>query len=121
MRVYADTDFFIALLKGSDWLKGGAVRLAEEHAGEITTSEATFIELMLLAKRYGLDHIRLTADVMAICGIEDTTFLKAARLISRHGMRVFDAFHAAHCGGTMISSDRVFDRVGLKRVRLERE
>jgi predicted nucleic acid-binding protein len=68
-----------------------------------------------------LDHIRLTSDVMAICGIEDTTFLKAARLISRHGMRVFDAFHAAHCGGTIISSDRVFDRVGLKRVRLERE
>jgi len=119
VTVYADTDFFIALMNGSDWLKGAAGRLAEEHAGEITTSEVTFIELMLLAKRYGLDHIRLTSDVMAICGIEDSTFLKAATLISRHGMGVFDAFHAAHCGGTIISSDSAYDRAGLKRIKLE--
>lgn len=63
---YADTDFFLALLKPTDWLKENAKLLLEEEKGAITTSEATYIELMLLSKKYDLDPERLTADMMAI-------------------------------------------------------
>jgi hypothetical protein len=52
-RIYADIDFFLALLKPSDWLKEKAKNLASEYIGRITTSDTTFIELMLLAKKYG--------------------------------------------------------------------
>jgi predicted nucleic acid-binding protein len=117
--IYADTDFFIALLKPSDWLKDKAKKALERYKGQITTSEVTFIELALLAKRYNLDPVRITANVMAICGIEDDTFLKAAIYIRDYGFGVFDAFHAVHCKGRIISSDHVFDRARIDRIKLE--
>lgn len=117
--IYADTDFFLALLKTSDWLKDRARYLASEYSGNITTSEATFIELMLLAKRYNLDPVGITASVMAICGIEDTTLLAAAKYVKDNRAGVFDAFHAAKCRGKIISSDPVYERLGIERVKLE--
>ena len=115
--IYADTDFFLALLKPADRLKDKVKKILEKNRDNITTSEVTFIELMLLAKRYSLDHIRIVTDVMKICGIEDQTYLKAAMYIA-DGVGVFDAFHAAHCKEEIISSDSVYDRLGFKRIRL---
>jgi len=117
--IYADTDFFIALLKPSGWLKEGARRVAAKYKGQMTTSEATFIELMLLAKKYDLDPVGITASVMALCAIEDTSLLKAARYVKDHEIGVFDAFHAAHCGGKIISSEPAYERLGIERIRLE--
>ncbi len=116
--MYADTDFFLALLKGSDWLKQNASRIREVYKNEITTSEATFIELMLLAERYKLDPIDLTSSVMALCNISEPTYLRAAFHVKR-GVNTFDAFHAAHAGKEIISSDGVYDKIGLHRVKLE--
>ena len=117
--VYADTDFFLALLKPNDWLKDNAKRIYERYRGDITTSETTFIELLLLARRFNLDPVRITAAVMAITGIEDDLYLRAAYYMKEHNLNPFDAFQAAHCGGTIISSDKAFDRVGIKRIKLE--
>ncbi|MEX2684266.1 MAG: type II toxin-antitoxin system VapC family toxin [Candidatus Sigynarchaeota archaeon] len=117
--IYADTDFFLALLKPSDWLKKNAERIKTEHEGDISTSEVAFIELLLLSKRFHLDPVKLTSAVMAICNIDDDKYLKAAINIVKGG-NVFDAFHAAHCDGTIISSDDVFEKLfGLKRIPLE--
>ncbi len=117
--IYADTDFFLALLKPRNWLKEKAKKLLEKYKDQITTSEATFIELMLLAKRYNLNPVKITASVMAICNIKDDTPLKAAIYIRDHNIGVFDAFHAAHCTNTIISSDQVFEKLGIKRIKLE--
>ena len=117
--IYADTDFFLALLKPKDWLKDRAKEILEKYKGQITTSEVTFIELMLLAKRYNLDPVKITSSVMAICGIEDEKLLKAAIYIRDYKVGVFDAFHAVHCSGAIISSDSVFDRLGIRRIKLE--
>ena len=73
----------------------------------------------LVAKRYGLDIVKIFTSVMAICGIDDERPLKAAIYIRDYGLGVFDAFHAANCGGKIISSDSVYDRAGVERVRLE--
>ena len=116
--MYADTDFFLALLKGSDWLKQNALKILDIYKNDITTSEATFIELMLLADRYKLDPIDLTSSVMTLCNISDPTYLQAAFYVKR-GVNTFDAFHAAHAGKEIISSDGVYDKVGLRRVKLE--
>ncbi|MDE1810553.1 MAG: PIN domain-containing protein [Candidatus Micrarchaeota archaeon] len=118
--MYADTDFFLAMLKNSDWLKAGATRIFNAYKGSIHTSEATMVELMLLSHKYGLDPVQVVADVMAITKTNDTTYLKAAYFIKENKVNVFDAFHAAHAGKEIISSDSVYDRLGIARVRLEK-
>ena len=117
--MYADTDFFLALLKGSDWLKANALRLLNKYRNDIHTSEVTYVELMLLSQKYHLDPVSVVADVMAITKTNDTTYLKAAHFIKENKVNVFDAFHAAHIEDGIISSDSVYDRLGLKRIRLE--
>ena len=114
---YADTDFFLALLKPTDWLKKNARRILEEENGRIYTSETTYIELMLLAKRYGLDPVRITIDVMAICKEKNADYQAAAELIAQD-VGVFDAFHAVHSNGKIISSDKKYKKLGLEQIDL---
>ncbi|MDE1824965.1 MAG: PIN domain-containing protein [Candidatus Micrarchaeota archaeon] len=107
--MYADTDFFLAMLKSRDWLKASAIKAYGTYKGSIHTSETTFVELMLLSHKYGLDPVQVVADVMAITKTSDTTYLKAAYFIKENKVSVFDAFHAAHAGKEIISSDSVYD------------
>ena len=120
--IYADTDFFLALMKESDWLKQSAEHLLEKHRGQIWTSPITLIELLLVAAEYTLDTERLLVDVLEIAkleGGEARHYLMAAGLIKEHKVGVFDALHATFCEDSkIISSDKVFDRLGLERVRL---
>lgn len=44
----------------------------------IETSKVTYIELMLLAKKYNLDFIGVIKDVMAICHENNVIYLLAA-------------------------------------------
>ncbi len=117
--IYANTDFFLALMKPNDWLKENAKKILERYEGQITTSETTFLELLIVAKKYDLDPVRLTSAVMALTGIEDDVYLRAAYYMKEHGLNAFYAFHAAKCGGVIISSDSVYEKVGIKRIRLE--
>ena len=117
---YADTDFFLALLKPTDWLKENARRILEEEKGRIYTSEATYIELMLLAKRYGLDPVRIAIDVMAICNEKNGEYQAAAELISQE-VGVFDSFHAVHSNGKIISSDKIYRKLGIEQIDLSDE
>ena len=121
--VYADTDFFLALRKKSDWLKKGARALLEKHRGQLWTSSFTFVELLLLSREFQLDPVRLIADVSEIAdlrGGERINFLRAASYMTEYNVSVFDALHAAACGtqDEIISSDKVFDRLGLRRIPL---
>ncbi len=117
--IYADTDFFLALLKPTDWLKTRAQEIRDQYGAQITTSEVTFIELLLLAKRFGLDPVKITSAAMIIAHLTDSSLLKAALNLEKGG-NVFDSFHAAHCDGEIISSDGVYERLfELKRAKLE--
>ncbi|SRR6056297_3257833 len=119
-EVYGDTDFFLALIKSSDWLKENAKKIYKNYKKSLTTSEITFLELMLLAKRYKLPLIKTTAAAMKIGNYNDTKPIAAAKLIEE-GFNVFDAFHAIHCNGKIISSDKIFDEINIERIRLEGE
>lgn len=101
-------------------MKSRAKQILKEHGQDIKTSEATFIELMLLAKRYDLDVSRLFTDVMAICHESNPLYLNAASYFEE-GLNVFDSFHAAHAEGLIISSDTHYEKVGLKRIQIEEE
>ena len=122
--IYADTDFFLALLKGSDWLKSSAKKLLGKYRGQLWTSSATLIELLLLSQRYGLNAERVIVDAIKIARFPEDPqpFVLAADYVNEHGIGVFDALHAAFCGtDRIISSDKVFDKLGLTRVALEKE
>lgn len=122
--MYADTDFYLALLKERDWLKERAVQVCEKKGSVLYTSVVTVVELLLLAKRFSLDPERLLACVFGVTprvvGIEKGTALEAAHYMKRKKVNVFDALHAAYCGGHIVSSDKVFDRLGLSRLKLEK-
>lgn len=123
---YADTDFFLALLKESDWLRDRALRIYHKNKGNITTSVTTVIELLLLAERLSIDPERLLAGAFEIApnirGITINTALVAAHYIKDKGLNVFDAFHAAYCeNNPIISSDHIFDTIGIERIKLEKE
>ena len=117
---YADTDFFLALLKPTDWLRENARRILEKEHGRIYTSETTYIELMLLAKRYKLDPVRIAIDVMAICNEKNGKYQAAAELITQN-VGVFDSFHVVHSNGKIISSDKVYRKSGIEQIDLADE
>lgn len=117
--IYADIDLFLAVMKDKDWLKDNAKKILKRYEGEITTSIVTFIELALLAKRYNLDVVKIFTSVISICSIDDDKLLKAAIYMKDYNLNVFDSFHAAYCNGKIISSDSIYERVGIKRIKLE--
>ena len=121
--VYADTDFFLALMKESDWLKSNAHKLYKQHKGNIWTSPATLIELLWLARKYCLDATRLILDALEIAELKDCdpkVFLTAAAFMRNEDVEALDALHAANCGKDyqIISSDKIYDTLGIKRIPL---
>lgn len=121
--VYADTDFFLAIMKNKDWLKSSARKLYKEHKNSLWTSVITLVELLLLCQRYNLDPERVTISLYSICtvtGAEKERALLTAYNMKYHKLNVFDAFHAAYSSDdSIISSDKKFDEIGLKRIKLE--
>lgn len=118
---YADSDFFIALLKEEDWLGARAKEILGQYKGSIRTSHWAVVEMLMLAKKYNLDPENLVFRIRQIAAIEGdfAALLGVAHLMKERGMNVFDALHAISCGhDIIISSDKVFDELGLRRIRL---
>lgn len=54
--------------------------------------------------------------------LEEKTALLAAHYIKQKKINVFDALHAAYAQfDEIISSDHIFDELGLDRIKLEKE
>ncbi|MFW6048501.1 MAG: type II toxin-antitoxin system VapC family toxin [Candidatus Natronoplasma sp.] len=119
---YADTDFFLALIKEEDWLKSHAKKVLDEYEGGIWTSIVTVLEISLLCKREDIDIERAMVDLVQIAelkGVETDLVFQAVEYMEKDGLNVFDAFHASFCDDEpMISSDKVFDKVLSERVDL---
>ncbi len=119
---YADTDFFLALLKDSDRLESKAGKIYGKYEGSLWTSVATVVELMLLAKRFEMDVEELVVNLSKtaeIRGVDVNVVLLAAHFIKHYKINVFYAFHAAFCGNdAVISSDEVFDKLCMARILL---
>ena len=122
---YADTDFFLALIKERDWLQSSAGKLYKKYRGQLWTSITTIIEVLLLAARLKLDPERLVLNLSRIAqlrGVDLQVALLAAHFMKQDGLGTFDALHGAFCFAErdeIISSDKVFDRIGLTRIPLE--
>lgn len=121
--MFADTDFLLALIKESDWLKENAENILEKQKGAISTSVSVIIELAIVCKRIGLDAQQAIANSLELVIVDKDDYaacMRAAVYIGKYGLNVFDAFHAAYCGSdSIISSDSDYEKVGINRIRLE--
>lgn len=122
--MFADTDLLLALIKESDWLKENALILSERYRGRIRVSMSVMIELALLCIRMKRPLLSTFANVLEFAEVDEATYsicLTAGAYADKNNMNVFDAFHAAYCGNdTIISSEAAYDKIGLKRVKLEK-
>lgn len=120
--IYADTDFFIALVKDDDWLQSNAAEVAVENEGDIYTSRATLLELLVISDRFEFDRMRALTYALEIASVpedEDVLF-QAADYMDEHGLSAFDAYHVAYAGDDAIaSSDKAFDDVAKERIAIE--
>jgi predicted nucleic acid-binding protein len=120
--VYADTDFFAAILKETDWLKEPALKLLATYRDDLRASVACVLELLLLSKKFDLNAERLINDIYLIAQVDDVEHgraMLAAGYMDEYGLNPFDAMHAASAGThPLISSDHVFDRLEIKRIPL---
>lgn len=121
--MFADTDFILALIKDSDWLKKKAIKILKENKGKIFTSISVIIEIALVCKRFNINTLNAFADISEIINLDKETYticMRAALYIEKYNLSVFDAFHAAFCSDdTIISSDSVYDTIGIERIKLE--
>ena len=115
---YADTDFFVAIANSDDGLNSWAIKVLEEYEGQIYTSILTLVELALISVRKGIPVEGMIASVLSIAELKDarkSSALAAAHLIDHEKTGVFDSFHASLCGGEIISSDHIYEKLCVKR------
>ena len=122
--MFADTDFILALVKDTDWLKENAVKILKDNKGKIKTSISVMIEIALMCKKLKINTMNTFAHVFEIINIDEETYsvcMRAALYMEKYNLNVFDAFHAAFCGDDkIISSDDIYENVGIERVKLEK-
>jgi predicted nucleic acid-binding protein len=120
--IYADTDFFIALVKEDDWLQERAATIATEHEGDIYTSRATLLELLMISDRFEFDRMEALSHALEIVSVseDETVLFQAADHIEQHSLTAFGAYHVAYANpDSIISSDKAFDDVTDDRISIE--
>ncbi|MFT4891343.1 MAG: hypothetical protein ACI9YT_002274 [Halobacteriales archaeon] len=119
--MYADLDFWLALLKDDDWLGDRAEDLLAEHGDDLEVSLATFVELFLVEERFPFDRDRAVTAILELAKYEGNpdVMYQASENVDA-GLNTFDAFHAALSDGRIISSDGAYDELGaIERVELD--
>jgi hypothetical protein len=119
--MYADLDFWLALLKDDDWLADRAELLLDEYEGELEVTLTTFIELFLVEERFSFDRERAVTAILELAAYDgDPNVVYQASENIEDGLNTFDAFHAALSGGAIISSDQAYDGLSsVNRIRLD--
>ena len=123
--MYADTDFFLALLKPNDWLKDKAARRYKKHKPELVSSTVTLVELMYVAREKGIDPERLVVNAANLMAFRELTLedaIRAAHYASKNpDVGIMDCVHAA-CAreDVVLSSDKTaFQKLGVKQEKLD--
>ena len=123
LKKYADSDFFLALLKDSDWLKERAIKIYSENKDNIYVTPFTVAELMLICVR---KEIPLRKTLLHVSRIAFLAFVKwdlffqAVDYIEQ-GVSVFDALLMAFVKeNEIISSDKIYAKFGFKVIDLKK-
>ncbi|QLG50281.1 type II toxin-antitoxin system VapC family toxin [Natrinema halophilum] len=119
---YADTDFFIALVKDDDWLRDRAAEIALENEGEIYPSRATLLELLVISDRFEFDRMEALTYALEIAAVpeDEDVLLQAADYMEQNELTAFDAYHVAYADeDPLVSSDELFDDATDNRIAIE--
>ena len=122
--IYADTDFFISLVKDDDWLQERAATIASENDGEIYTSRATLLELLVISDRFEFDRMEALSYALEIAEVpeDETVLFQAADYMDQYDLTAFDAYHLAYADEEpIISSDTAFDEITENRIPIEQQ
>ena len=122
--IYADTDFFIALVKDDDWLQERAVSIARENDGQIYTARATLLELLMISDRFAFDRFEALSYVLEIADVpeDESVLFQAADYMEQYDLTAFDAYHVAYADtDPIVSSDKAFDDLTNDRIPIEAE
>ena len=122
-KKYADSDFFLALMKDSDWLKDKAKATYEKHKGDIYVTPFTVLELMIVCIREGIpvrEMLQQISRISMIAFIKWDLFFRACDYIEK-GATAFDSILMAFVQeNEIISSDNVYEKFGFKVIDLKR-
>lgn len=121
--IYAETDFFIALVKDDDWLGERAEAIAREYEGDIYTSRATLLELLMISDRFAFDRMDALSYVLELATVpeDESVLFQAADYMDQYDLTAFDAYHLAFADtDPIISSDTAFDSVTDDRIPIEK-
>jgi len=122
VRKIADSDFFLALMKDSDWLKKRALEIYGGNGGNIYVTALTVAELMIVCKREGIDLRQVCIQVSRIAKLDGLCWedvFRACDFVEK-GATIFDSFVMASCrdGDSIISSDKVYGKFGFDVIDL---
>ncbi|UWG50772.1 PIN domain containing protein [Halalkaliarchaeum sp. AArc-CO] len=123
MTAYVETDYLLALVKDSDWLKNRAEKVLKEQ--DVVTSTYSYLEVLLISERHEFDYTKLFSNMLDVVPVETDEerqiVLKAVKYFEE-GMTAFDSFHAATAetrGHPILSSDKAYEDVDPERIPLE--
>lgn len=121
LKKYADTDFFLALMKDSDWLKEKAKKIYYENKDDIYVIPFTIVEIMIVCKREKIPIKDTLLQISRIAKLEDCSwdlFFTATIFLDR-GASIFDSLLMAHCkNNEIISSDKIYEKFGFRLIKL---
>src|SRR3989344_5969036 len=130
-KKYADADFFLALLKDSDWLKDKAKKIYLENRDSIYVSPFTVVELMIVCAREKIpikDTLFHISRIAGLTFIRWRMFFRVADYIEK-GATIFDSLLMAFSKESdmefkdesqIISSDKVYEKFGFKTIDLKK-
>jgi hypothetical protein len=119
--MYVETDFILALLKDSDWLKNNAEKIYEEEREKLWTSRYTLIELLVVSDREDWNPMKIISGANQLVRVEgDVEDIKAASShMEENNFTAFDALHLIASGeDKIVSSDKDYDEHS-ERLKLE--
>jgi len=130
-KKYADSDFFLALLKDSDWLKEKAKKIYELNKDSICVSPFTVVELIVVCVRENIPLKKTLFQISRIAGltfVKWDLFFKAADYIEQ-GASIFDSLLMAFVyeselafseKSEIISSDKIYEKFGFNVIDLKK-
>lgn len=122
---YADTDFFLALMKNSDWLKEKAKQVYEKSKENLFVSPFTTAEIMIICKRENIPIKEALVQISRIAKLENfswDTFFRSCDFVEK-GATIFDSLLMAICSENyqIISSDNIYEKFGFDVIDLKKK
>lgn len=123
-KKFADTDFFLALMKDSDWLKEKAKKIYEQNKNNLFVTPFTIAEVMIICKRESIPLKDTLIQISRIAKLESASwedFFKACDYIEQ-GATIFDSLLMAFCTkeNEIISSDNIYEKFGFNVIDLKK-